>query len=278
MTQTQSETQPETLVFLGVGQVARAVARWTPEHWRMVGTTRDASRHEALWRLRIEPVAWEDWAHAVSDVMPSACVLVSFPPDGHTDRGIVEATCNARRVVYLSSTGVYGQITGRVDDTTPVAAADPRAARRIEAENIWRSVGATVLRAPGIYGPEGGLHKRLMAGTFQLTGDGTNVISRIHVDDLARLILATFGKQTSGETYVVADRAPVSQREVVEWLCARLAVPFPKSIPAERAHATLRASREVDSSRALGELGVDLLYPTYKEGFSQLIELERTTG
>jgi nucleoside-diphosphate-sugar epimerase len=163
-----------------------------------------------------------------------------------------------------------------VDDETPVAppaARDARIARRIAAEDAWRAAGASVLRAPAIYGPESGLHRRLLAGEHRVTEDGARRVSRIHVDDLAALTLAALARsrRAGPSTYVVGDHAPAPQHEVVGWLCARMGLPLPPSVPAAAAAPTLRADRAVDPSRALRELGVALRYPTYREGFAQIL-------
>jgi nucleoside-diphosphate-sugar epimerase len=128
-----------------------------------------------------------------------------------------------------------------------------------------------VLRCPGIYGPDRGVHVRLLRGDYRLPGDGSRSLSRIHVEDLAALLLATAdgeGGAFTGRTFVVGDLRPAPHREVVEYLCAAYGVPWPASVPLESVHATLRADREVDGSRALSELGVRLRFPTYREGMS----------
>jgi nucleoside-diphosphate-sugar epimerase len=167
----------------------------------------------------------------------------------------------------LSTTGVYEDIEGLVDDTTPLPAApSPKYRAVLAAEQAYRAVGAAVLRSPGIYGPERGIHVRLLRGDFKLSGDGSRYGSRIHVEDLAELLLASAA--TPGETFVVGDLLPCRQREMVEWLCQHLRVPFPASAPLDQVHETLRRSRRIDSSRALQRLGVTLMYPTYRAAFA----------
>jgi nucleoside-diphosphate-sugar epimerase len=257
------------LVLLGVGMVARAVARAAESGRAVIGTTRSPARAGELARLGLEPYVVERLsADVVAPLAEGSDLLVSFPPDGATDAAVAPACGAARAIVYVSSTAVYGDRRGTVDDATPVDLSSPRAAARLEAEAAWRAVGAVVLRAPGIYGPESGLHVRLREGGYRLAGDGSNVISRIHVDDLAALALAALDRGRRGETYVVGDLAPVPQIEVVRWLVDRLGIPMPGSAPPEALHPTLRGSRAVDPSRALSDLGVTLRYPTYREGFA----------
>ena len=75
---------------------------------------------------------------------------------------------------------------------------EPRAAARLEAERIYLDLGATILRAAGIYGPGRGLHRRIIAGTFHLPGTGENTVSRIHVTDLAHAHVMALGRLLAG--------------------------------------------------------------------------------
>jgi nucleoside-diphosphate-sugar epimerase len=200
-------------------------------------------------------------------VGPATHALVTFPPAGSTDAALAPLLAGARAVSYLSTTGVYEDLEGVVDDTTPLPA-QPSAkyAAVLAAEAQYRAVGAAVLRSPGIYGAERGIHVRLARGDFKLSGDGSRYGSRIHVEDLATLLLASAA--TPGETFVVGDREPCPQRDMVAWLCAELGLPFPASAPLAEVHETLRRDRRIDPSRALERLGVTLKYPSYREAFA----------
>jgi uncharacterized protein YbjT (DUF2867 family) len=257
------------LLLLGVGQVAQAAAVACRGTRRVIGTTRQPEHLFDLFHEEIEPVVmpWPS-ADVIAPLAKGADVLVSFPPDGSTDAILAPACLEARALVYISSTAVYGNREGTIGDTTPAEQTDDKAMPRLEAEKIWRSIGANVLRAPGIYGPKLGLHKRLSDGTFRLPGDGSGVSSRIHVDDLVAFILASFSSGKQGETYVVGDIKPASHYAVAEFLCREMGLPMPPSADINEVHHTLRYNRNVDASRALRELHVNLKYPTYKEGYS----------
>ena len=139
---------------------------------------------------------------------------------------------------------------------------------------MWRKAGATIVRAPDIYGPGRGLHHSLQSDVYRLPGDGSGIISRIHVDDLAQVLLAALVADVAGRTFVVGDLHPVPQREVVEWLCEKMGVAMPASVPLDQAPRTLRGSRSVDPGETLSELGVSLRYPSYREGFAACLAVE----
>lgn len=268
----------DTLLLLGFGDAARAVLRGA-SYRRVVASTRRAERAAEIEAAGAEAlVAPALEASLIAPLARGADVLVSFPPDGVTDARVAEGLGGARRVVYVSSTGVYGDRRGVIDDTTPVDPGAPRAGARLGAEEAHRAAGAVVLRAPGLYGPGTGLHERLRAGSYRVPGDGLNCISRLHLDDLAAFVRAAFERGRPGETFVVGDLAPVPQIEVVRFLCDRLGVEVPPSLPLSEVSPTLRGDRRVDPSRALRELGVALRYPTYREGFAACLDVPHSSG
>ncbi|MET0341684.1 MAG: NAD-dependent epimerase/dehydratase family protein [Polyangiales bacterium] len=261
------------LLVLGCGFTGSTVARRAlAEGQHVIGTVRSHARAVSLLDdgtlagldVRVSP--WLEPSLA-SEADATTHVVIAFPPDGETDARLAPAFAHAAAVTYVSSTGVYGERTGHLDDTTKLPdPPSPRARRILDAEQAWRAVGATVLRCPGIYGPERGLHRRILRGEHKIPGDGSRTLSRIHVEDLASFILAA--RQTRGKTFVVGDLAPAPHIEVVRWVCERHGVPLPPSQPWEEVHETLRADRAVDSARAREVLGVTLRYPSYREGMA----------
>ncbi|WP_437591963.1 NAD-dependent epimerase/dehydratase family protein [Sorangium sp. So ce1000] len=269
------------LVILGCGFTGAVVASLRrASGGRVVATTRSSERAAELAQAGIEvSVLPALTAEAVDRlVTDGADVLVAFPPDGATDAAIAPSLRRARAIAYVSSTAVYGDATGRIDEATPTSADGPRAAARLAAEDVYRARGAVVLRAAGIYGPGRGLHQRLLRGDFRMAGEGDrqgrNVVSRIHVEDLARLALAALDRAAPGVAFVVADDAPVPQIEVVRWLCARLGLALPAGAPRDDLHETLRHDRAVDNAKIKRALGMRLLYPSYREGFEACLAVE----
>ncbi len=264
------------LVFLGVGQVARALADQAAGEFKLFGTTRSAERAEVIRTLGIEPIVVEgfgnDSSGSASAVLESlvdgAHVVVSFPPDTESDVSASRLAAGADRIVYISSTAVFGKAQGVIKEATEVDSDNPQAQSRLEAERTWLEVGASVIRAPGIYGRGNGLHQRLLSATYRLPGDGSNYVSRIHVDDLSAMILSALLLNRKQQVFLSGDSKPTTHREIVEWLVKRLNLPFPESMPLDQCHYTQRGNRRVDASKSLAELGTVLKYPTYVEGYT----------
>jgi len=262
-----------SLLVLGVGYTGRAVlalARARGHDAR--GVVRRAEAAAALRGEGFDVVAVPSFDDALAPfVRDAASVIVTFPPDGATDaraRRAIDASGTAPTVAYVSSTSVYGDARGVIDDRTPTAPSAPAGRARLEAEAIWR--GATILRAPAIYGTDRGLHVRVLSGKHRIPGDGAGFVSRIHVEDLAALLIAT--PAAPGETFVVGDLEPAAHIDVVRFVCGAYEVPLPPHAPLETAHETLRGDRRVDGTRALARLGVTLRWPTYRVGMAPRAE------
>ena len=266
----------EPLLILGCGFTGTAAASRALAAGRSVRAT--VRSPEAARTLRLigadVTVAPALTPELVAPLAEGAEVLVSFPPDGVSDEALAKAIGGARSVVYLSSTGVYGERVGIIDEETPTDAVEPKAAMRLAAETAWRRSGATALRAAGIYGPGRGLHRRLIEGSYRVPGDGDRVVSRLHVEDLAAMALGCLSAGLRGGVFVAADDAPVPQGEVVRWLCEGLGLPVPPSVAVGEAPPTLRHDRTVINARVKRALGLTLRYPTWREGFAQCLRAE----
>ncbi len=273
-------SQAKHLMLIGTGHLAKTIIDRQKGNQRIIATTRNPNRIFELAELKIEPLIMPlPSAELIAPLAEDANILVSFPPDGSTDAILAPACSRARSIIYISSTGVYGSKTGKIDDTTSVDQNDERMRPRLAAESIWREHGAMVLRVPGIYGPKSGLHLRLRDGSFKMPAEGGNLISRIHVEDLADIIIEIFNRgKLVDSTYLVGDAHPCTLGEVVTWLSNEMHVPMPESVPLQDANHTLRGNRAVDSSRLLQEINYKLKYPSFKEGYRHCLHNNSNGG
>jgi nucleoside-diphosphate-sugar epimerase len=197
------------------------------------------------------------------EVNPGVLVLHSVPPEG--SRGLVYKLGDApARVVYLSTTGVYGA-TRFVDESTGVAPQTEEHRLRLEEEHRvlagpWSSL---ILRPAAIYGPGRGVHESLKRGACRVDD---SFVSRIHVDDLAAHVEAGLLSEVTG-AYPVADEEPCTSREIAEYCAHLLNLPLPLHEQA-KAYST---SRRVDGSAIRRALGITLRYPSYRVGIPSSI-------
>ena len=262
----------ERLLFFGVGTIASAVRRALPA-LPAAGTTRSAPDRRFA---TIAPIAANDTA-AIRAAANGANVVVSFPPDGHSDRAWSELVAGAASVAYLSSTAVYPAAAGIVSEGSAVSADGERATLRLAAEQRWREAGASVVRLPAFYGMSTGLHVSLARGTFRLPGDGRNVVSRVHEDDAARFVCAAL-RAPPRSLLLAGDELPAPVAEVVEFVCGLFDLPAPARSEGEQIPASLRASRSIDNRATRQAFGVSLAYPTYREGYRAIRGLANSPG
>lgn len=229
------------------------------------GTTRNIERQAEIAALSVQPyLVGPDSNAALAQLAEDALVLVSFPPDGVSDKELAATVSAAKNIVYISSTGVYGKTSGIINEDSAV---DPSQQARLAAEAIWQERGAVVLRAPGLYSGASNMLRRISSGEYRIPGDGNNYVSRIHLFDLSQIIMAAFLRGTKGALYVTGDNRPATHLEVVQWLCQKYQLPLPSFVPLDQVHHTLRGNRQIDNSRVIRELSVTLRYPTFVEGF-----------
>jgi nucleoside-diphosphate-sugar epimerase len=170
------------------------------------------------------------------------------------------------RVVYLSSTGVYGSAASVNENSSPKPETQ-RQKLRVEAEQAvqsgpWKSL---ILRPAAIYGPGRGVQAALPQGKYKLAGDGSNFVSRIHVDDLAAITAAALLSDLTG-AYPVADEEPCSSREIAEFCADLLGLGPVESVDSDELSETRRSDRRVGGRAIRKLLGVTLQYPSYRQG------------
>lgn len=176
---------------------------------------------------------------------------------------LVNAVRGAKRIVYLSTTGVYGAAR-HVDENTPVGPRSPRETLRVQAERaVLAEPGSMVLRPAAIYGPFRGAHVALREGRFALPATEGTYTSRIHVEDLAAITAAALFSDLGG-AWPVADEEPCTPREMAAFCANMLGIPVPAV--SDDLPETRRADRQVDGSAVLRALHVGLRYRSYREG------------
>lgn len=231
------------------------------------------------------PVVALDLAELASDGYPEAIVACCAPPGADPVRemyGLV--ALGGRRIVYVSSTGVYAPGVGAwVDESWPLAPSTASGRARLAAEQaLARAAASTpahamftsptdgiaVLRAAGIYGPGRGLVERVRAGTYRIVGDGRAHVSRIHVADLVETIVRA-GESRAEGAFNVADDDPAPIGEVADAVAASLGLPPPPRVPVASVDADvagmLTADRRIANGRIKRELGVVLRYPSWRD-------------
>lgn len=277
----------KTLLSIGHGYSAQALARrLIPQGWSVIGTTRNPARAAAFAADGIEPLLLP--GPLAPALARASHILTSVAPDASGDpilRDHAEELRAARPdwLGYLSTTAVYGDHQGGwVDEETPLTPATARGQARVDAERGWAALGLPlhIFRLAGIYGPGRGPFEKVRDGTARRILKPGQVFSRIHVDDIAQVLVASMNAPRPGAIYNLCDDDPAPPEDVIAHAAELLGLPLPPAIPYDQADLTPMArsfyaeSKRVRNDRIKSELGITLLHPTYRQGLAALLLAE----
>ena len=185
------------------------------------------------------------------------------------------------RVVYVSTSGVYGDCGGaRIDEARLPAPQTDRARRRLDAEQrlaVWtdaRGIALVVLRVPGIYAADRLPLERLRAGTPVLRAEDDVYTNHIHADDLAAIVCRALEDDAPAGVYNAADDTELKMGDWFDLVAGAHRLARPPRISRERAPeriaqpllSFMMESRRLDNRKLKSVLGVRLRYPTVAEG------------
>ncbi|AZB71692.1 SDR family oxidoreductase [Synechococcus elongatus] len=186
---------------------------------------------------------------------------------------------------YLSTTGVYGDTQGAwVDEESPLQSTNRRSQQRIAIEAQWQASGlpAHIFRLPGIYGPGRSSFDRLRRGDNQRLLKPGHVFCRIHVDDIAAALWASMQHPNPGRVYNVSDDCPCEPALLIEEAARLMDLELPPAQPFDAVELSPMAAsfwsecRRVRNDRLKQELGVQLRYPSYREGLAAIWTAEQS--
>lgn len=280
------------LVVLGHGYSAGFLTRLlVPRGWAVTGTTRDDPARVA--DAGATPLRWPGEEPAIrAEIARADAILISAGPDAEGDPALRDfadalAAAPARWLGYLSTTGVYGDHRGGwVDEDTPLTPSTRRGHERVQAEADWQALARAhglplhIFRLAGIYGPGRGPFAKVRDGSARRIVKPGQVFSRIHVQDIARALMASIQAPCPGAVYNLCDDDPAPPEEVIAHAAALLGRPLPPAEDYATAEMTPMArsfyaeSKRVSNRRMRQELGVDLLFPDYRSGLAALLAAE----
>ena len=269
----------KSLFIFGLGYASQAVARAAiAQGFSVAGTCRTQEKCDALKAQGIEAFLFSD---ITPEIIANYNYILSSVPPQETGDIVIPFLTTGKWLGYFSTTGVYGDYAGEwVDECSEPRPNNDRLRRRIDAEEQWRKRGGHVFRLAGIYGKGRSALDDVLAGTARRVDKAGQVFSRTHVDDIAQIVLASMAKPNPQAIYNVCDDEPAPAHEVVAFACELLGKPLPPLIAFEDAELSpmgrefYSANRRVKNDRIKQELGVKLLYPTYREGLRAIAEAD----
>ena len=284
------------LLIIGCGDVALRALPQLRERYRIYGLTRDPLRAPLLRAHGVLPIVGDLDDPASLDGLTGIAhdVLHSAPPPQHGARdtrtahliaALAKAKSLPQQLVYISTSGVYGDCAGQlIDETRPLHPQTARAQRRVDAERQLREWGrrsrvrVSILRAPGIYSERRLPLERLQAGTPALNADEDGYSNHVHADDLARMVVAALRFGHAGRMYNASDDSVLKMGDYFDLVADRFGLPRPPRLSRAEASQRIPAnllsfmneSRQLSNRRIKQELRFRLRYPTVSDGIAAI--------
>jgi len=285
----------QNILIVGSGDVARRILSRLAQGYRVYALLRDASR-AAAWRAAgaIPLLADLDDRASLQGLSGLADIVLHLAPppsEGQKDtrtRNLLAALGKGkslpRQLVYVSTTGVYGDCAGaKIDETRRLHPESARAGRRVDAERCLRQWGrrtgvrVSILRAPGIYAADRLPVERLKKGLPALVEADDVFTNHIHADDLAAACVAALRYGKANRAYNVVDDSDLRMAEYFDRVADAFALPRPPRITRQVAESALsavqlsfmRESRRIGNRRIKNELKLRLAYPTIDDGIAE---------
>ena len=282
----QSFGKPRILI-VGCGDIGLRVAKQLCRNYRVFALTSQQSRFPELRGLGITPILGDlDKPETLWRLSGLAETVIHLAPPqniGHRDsrtrnltRILAQGPASLSRLIYVSTTGVYGDHKGgRVSEITPVNPQSERAKRRVDAERVLRlwgpaqGVAVTILRVPGIYAANRLPVERLQARTPALISDEDAYSNHIQSDDLARLVCAAVYHGKPQRVINACDGGETKMGDYFDEVADAFGLERPARMPAAELQkiaspmlwSFMRESRRVTNTR-LPELKTPLRYPS----------------
>jgi nucleoside-diphosphate-sugar epimerase len=280
------------LLIVGCGDVALRAAPLLARRYRLLALTHTPERHALLRARGIVPVPGDldrrrsldriaGLAHGVLHLAPPPGQGSGDPRTGRLLAALAKGRMLPRRLVYISTSGVYGDCGGeRVAETRPRRPRSARAARRADAEDRVRAwgrrlgVAVSILRVPGIYAADRLPLERLRAGTPALVAEEDGYTNHVHAEDLARALGAALARGAPGRAYNACDDSDLKMGEYFDLVADAFGLARPPRVTRAEALGRIsgamlsfmRESRRLDNRRLTKELRLRLLHATVREG------------
>lgn len=279
-------SESDVKLVVGCGYLGLRVARlWRHAGDRVYAVTRSAERARSLAAEGLDPIIGDVTAPAALPDLPAIDTLfwaVGFDrASGASYRDVhvaglgrvLDAIPGAPRVVFASSTGVWGTEDGSVvDETTPAHPTREAGRVLLEAESLLHTRTGdrgTALRFAGLYGPDRLPRLEDLKAGRPIAADPDSWLNLVHVDDAARIVVAVAAAPHARRLYVVSDGHPVRRRDWYAHLATRTGSPPPTFDTA--AERTRGADKRVDPSLLFRDIPLTLAYPDSFRGIDAIV-------
>ncbi len=280
------------LLIFGYGYCAKAlVAKLINKKNEILVVSRNKQNIDKLKELGIKACEWTNISVVKHFISVSNTILISVPPHNYEDPVEVKfseffsQTNNKIRIIYLSSTGVYGDHKGAwVYENSKLKPTTELGKWRLRAEKNWLSFAKlnnlpiSILRLSGIYGPNRSTFDRIQDKSFKIVRSPNLFFSRIHIDDITNIIIAFLEKKNINGIYNLSDNMPATSESLYleTFRLMNSTPPDPKSIEelnlSKTALGFFSESKKVSNKKLLLDLSYKFIHPDYISGLKSIYE------
>ena len=281
------------LFCFGFGQVAKYFVKNLIENnfnFDLITTNTTQTQQEEIDGLKYKSYHFDGKKFdkdLLNDLDSSNKLLISIPPKNQTDivLKVFDAIFKKNKfnwLTYLSATSVYGDKKGEwVDEETNPEPTSDRGIARLNVESNWLkyykdfNLPVQIFRLSGIYSIENNVIERLKAGTLKIVEKDNHFFSRIHVEDIAKILTLSLKKFIPGQIFNISDDYPCSNEEIAQYAANLIKMHIPEKIKLNDIESTMlkdfyKDSKKVSNKKMRNFFSYDLKYPTFKEGLDMI--------
>ena len=281
------------IVCFGFGQVAKNFIKRLNERgvpFKLTTTSRENSKNKKFENINYESFQFTEEVfdkNLISRFEEADHILLSIAPISGTDIVIKNLkdyfkSSKFKWITYLSATSVYGNHNGEwVDENSETKPNSPNGVERLKVEKEWMQLASKfdlpfqIFRLSGIYSNQYNILKRLKSGEANIINKKNHFFSRIHVEDIANVLVSSLSNFKKKEIYNISDNQPASAEEVTMYGVKLLGIDKPKTIEINEIKSEMlknfyKDSKKVNNKKMKEFFNYKLKYPTYVEGLNYI--------
>ena len=279
------------LIF-GYGYCAKAlIKKFENKKSKILVVSRNLQNIDKLNRQGIKSCDWSKEEGVIDFINKSNTILITAPPNNFVDSVASKyskyfaRTGNKIRLIYLSSTSVYGDHKGVwVNENSKLKAKSELGKWRLNVETKWLSFAKLnhlpllILRLSGIYGPGRSAFDRINNKSFKIVKSPNILFSRIHIDDITSIIIKFIDNENLRGVYNLADNMPATSEAIYleAFRLLKLKPPTSKNLDelnlSKIAMGFFSESKKVSNKKLLNNLNYKLIHPDYFSGMADIFK------
>ena len=280
------------ILIFGYGYCAKAlIKKFENKKSKILVVSRNSQNIDKLNSQGIKSCYWSKEDDVKDFISNSNTILITAPPNNFVDpvaskfSKYFSQTENKKRLIYLSSTSVYGDHKGAwVNENSKLKPKSQLGKWRLNVETEWlsfaksNSLSISVLRLSGIYGPGRSAFDRINNKFLKIVKSPNILFSRIHIDDIASIIKKFIKNQKLKGIYNLSDNMPATSEAIYleAFRLLKLEPPISKNLDelnlSETAMGFFSESKKVSNKKLLNNLNYELIHPDYFSGMADIFK------